>query len=110
MRKISKYFSLATVFLFLILASCQTRVVNQEKPLRDNTLQLYKKYTIQTNDAKVVNVEVLRVDSEKIYGKLKTGETTEILRSEVKEIKQVDYLKSIIIGVAAVAAVIFIPI
>lgn len=110
MKVMYKYFSLIAVALLLIVSSCQTRAVGTEKPMHDNTLELYKKYSIQTMDAKVVKMEVLKVDSEKIYGKLKTGEQTEILRSEVREIKQTDYFMSALIGVVAILAVVFIPI
>ena len=96
--------------LFFILASCQTRVVSASKPMQDNSLDLYKTYTIQTKDAKSQKVEVLKVDATKIYGKNKAGEIVEIEKSEVQKIKKPDYLVSAIIGIAAIAAVIFIPI
>ena len=96
--------------LFFILASCQTRVVSPNKPLYDNSIELYKKYTIQTKDAKSQKIEVLKVDATKIYGKNKTGEMVEIEKSEVREIKKPDYLLSAIIALAAIAAVIFVPI
>lgn len=75
----------------------------------DNTLELYKKYTIQTKDAKSQKLEVIKVDATKIYGKNKTGEMVEIERSEIRDIKKPDVLSSVLIGVAAIAAVIFIP-
>ena len=46
----------------------------------------------------------------KIYGKDKSGAVVEIPRSDVREIKKPDILSSVIIGAAALAAVIFIPI
>ncbi|HAP95071.1 MAG TPA: hypothetical protein DCP54_04825, partial [Chryseobacterium sp.] len=67
-------------------------------------------YSIQTKDAKTQKIEVLKVDATKIYGKNKAGEMVEIERSEVREIKKPDILSSVIIGAAALAAVIFIPI
>ena len=96
--------------VFFVLAACTTRVVSPNKPMHDNSLDLYKKYTIQTKDAKSQKIEVLKVDATKIYGKNKTGEMVEIEKSEVREIKKPDYLVSAIIGIAAIAAVIFIPI
>ncbi len=96
--------------LFFVLASCQTRVVSPSKPMQDNTLDLYKTYTIQTKDAKSQKVEVLKVDATKIYGKNKAGEMVEIEKSEVREVKKPDYLVSAIIAIAAIAAVIFVPI
>ncbi|MPT31105.1 bacteriophage spanin2 family protein [Epilithonimonas hungarica] len=103
-----------TIFLVLsiliTMISCQTRVVTPNKPMYDNTLELYKKYTIQTKDAKSQKLEIIKVDATKIYGKNKAGEMVEIERSEVRDIKKPDVILSVLIGLAAVAAVIFIPI
>lgn len=96
--------------VFFILVSCQTRVVSPNKPMADNSIELYKKYTVQTKDAKSQKIEILKVDATKIYGKNKAGEMVEIEKSEVREIKKPDYLLSAVIAVAAIAAVVFIPI
>jgi len=96
--------------LFLILASCTTRVVSPNKPMQDNSIDLYKKYTIQTKDAKTQKVEIVKVDATKIYGKNKAGEMVEIEKSEVREIRKPDILASAVIALAAIAAVVFIPI
>lgn len=100
----------ALFLLIFILASCQTRVVSTNKPLKGNSLELYNTYSVQTNDAKLLKVKVLKMDDEKIYGKLKSGEDVIIEKSNVREVKKPDVLSSIIIAVAAVAAVIFVPI
>lgn len=105
-----RYFSIFVMSMTLLVVSCQTRVVNAEKPLKDNTLELYKKYSVQTNDAKTVKLEVLKVDADKIYGKTKDGQSIEINRNEVREIKKTDVLSSVGIGAAAVLALIFIPV
>lgn len=102
--------SVFAVLVLLLLGSCQTRIVDVQKPLHDNTLTLYKTYVIQTKDSQKIKMEVIKVDGEKIYGKLKSGEQKEILRSEVREINKTDYLTSAVIAVAAIAALIFIPI
>ncbi|QOW11004.1 hypothetical protein Q73A0000_11860 [Kaistella flava (ex Peng et al. 2021)] len=78
--------------------------------MKSNSLELYHKYTIQTNDAKVVKLEVLKLDDENIYGKLKSGEDVVINKSDVREVKKPDVFSSVIIGLAAVAAVVFVPI
>lgn len=96
--------------LFFVLASCHTRVVSPTKPMQDNSLDLYKKYTVQTKDAKSQKIEILKVDATKIYGKNKAGEMVEIEKSDVREIKKPDILLSVIIALAAVAAVVFVPI
>lgn len=96
--------------MIISLVSCQTSVVNQQKPLQSNTLELYKKYSVQTNDAKITKLKVLRIDDEKIYGKTNQGEEVTINKSEIREVKQFNWLVSAGIAVAAVAAVIFIPV
>ncbi|AZI33436.1 bacteriophage spanin2 family protein [Kaistella carnis] len=99
------------IFLILLfLTSCQTRVVSAQKPIQPNSLELYQKYTIQTNDAQLIKMEVLRQDNEKVYGKLKTGEEVIVEKSNIREAKKVDVLSSVAIGLAALAAVIFVPI
>ena len=100
----------AIVLLLLMLTACQTRVVSIQKPMQNNSLELYEKYTIQTNDAKVIKLEVLKVDNENIYGKLKSGENIVIKKSDVREAKKLDLFSSVAIALAAIAAVVFVPI
>jgi hypothetical protein len=100
----------AIVLLLLMLTACQTRVVSIQKPMQNNSLELYQKYTIQTNDAKVIKLEVLKVDNENIYGKLKSGENIVIKKSDVREAKKLDLFSSVAIALAAIAAVVFVPI
>ncbi|MGX9987363.1 bacteriophage spanin2 family protein [Chryseobacterium sp. POL2] len=110
MKSLSKYFSFIGILTLLLVTSCQTRVVDGHKPLHDNTLELYKNYSIKTKDAKTLKMQILKVDADKIYGKLNNGEQKEIERNEIYEIKKTDYLSTILIALAAIAAVIFIPI
>lgn len=98
------------IILSFFLFSCQTRVVNQQKPMQANSLELYQKYTIITNTPAEYKVQVLRQDAEKIYAKDKKGEEIVINKNEIREVKKLDLLSSIAIGVAALAAVIFVPI
>lgn len=100
----------AIVLLLLMLTACQTRVVSIQKPMQNNSLELYQKYTIQTNDAKVIKLEVLKVDNENIYGKLKSGENIVIKKTDVREAKKLDLFSSVAIALAAIAAVVFVPI
>ena len=100
---------LITLFL-LVVVSCQTRIVNPNQTMRDNTLELYQKYTIQTMDTKVQKVEVLRVDAENIYGKTKNNEDVIIKRSDVRDIKKFDLLGTIGVIAGAIAAFILIPV
>jgi len=98
------------IILSFFLFSCQTRVVSLQKPLQANSLELYQKYTIITNTPAEYKVQVLRQDAEKIYAKDKKGEEVVINKNEIREVKKLDLLSSIAIGVAALAAVIFVPI
>lgn len=78
--------------------------------MQKNSLELYQKYTFQTNDGRLTKMEVLKQDDSQIYGKTKTGEDIVIAKSEVREARKLDLLSSIAVAVAAVAAVIFVPI
>ena len=105
-----KYFSIVTLLIILTATSCQTRVVSQQKPMQKNSLELYQKYTFQTNDGKLTKMEVLKQDDTQIYGKTKTGEDIVIAKADVREARKLDVFSSIVLGLAAVAAVIFVPI
>ena len=93
-----------------MLASCQTRVVSLDKPFERNALELYQKYTFQLNDASIVKMEVLRIDNENVYGKTKDGSKVVIKQSDIREARKLDILSSVAVVLAAVAAVIFVPI
>lgn len=105
-----KLFSIFVLLLILSATSCQTRVVSQHRPLQPNSLELYEKYTIVTNDAKEYKAEILKQDETQIYIKNKIGEEVVIDKSNIREVKKVDLLSTIAIGLAAIAAVIFVPI
>ena len=102
-------FIMVTAIIFS-LASCQTRVVSTEKPFKKDSLELYKKYTFQLQDASVIKMEVLRVDNQNVYGKDKDGQSIVIGQKDIREAKKMDVISSIAVGLAAVAAVIFVPI
>ena len=99
-------FIIITFFLF----SCQTRVVSTQKPLQANSLELYEHYTIITDTPKPYRVQILKQDEEKVYTKNKKGEEIVINKSDIREVRKTDYVSSIIITLAAIAAVIFVPI
>ena len=105
-----KYFSIFTLLIIITATSCQTRVVSQQKPMQKNSLELYQKYTFQTNDGRLTKMEVLKQDDSQIYGKTKTGEDVVIAKADVREARKLDVFSSIVVGLAAVAAVIFVPI
>lgn len=105
-----KYFSILSLLVILTATSCQTRVVSLQKPMQKNSLELYQKYTVQTNEGKMIKLEVLKQDDTQIFGKTKTGEEVVISKADVREVKKVDLFSSVVIGLAAIAAVIFVPI
>ena len=105
-----KFFLLLIILFSFSLISCHTRVVDAQKPMRDNSLELYQTYRIQKKDASFVKLEVVKVDSENIYGKTKTGAMQTIAKSDIYEIKKFDLLTSIAIGVAGVLGLILIPV
>ena len=51
-------------------------------------------------------MEVLKQDDSQIYGKTKTGEDVVIAKADVREARKLDVFSSIVVGLAAVAAVI----
>ena len=106
----NKYISILTIFVILILTSCHSRVVSLQKPMQKNSLELYQKYTVQNNDGTMVKMELLRQDDTHIYGKTNKGEDIVIAKYDIREVKKLDVFSSILIGLAAVAAVIFVPI
>lgn len=107
MRRLAPILAL---LMFFTIVSCHTRVVSSNKPLQNNSLELYQKYTFQTNDARMIKMEVLKIDGENIYGKTKSGEDVVLSKSNVREAKKVDVFSSIAVGLAAIAAVVFVPI
>lgn len=96
--------------ILFVITSCQTRVVSQQKPIQSSSLELYQTYTIQTADARQYKAKILRQDSDKIYAKDKNGAELTINKADIREVKKLDLFSSVVIAVAAVAAVIFVPI
>jgi len=99
----------AILLLLVLVTSCQTRVVGANRPLKNNSLELYQTYTVQTVDAKTYKMKVLKLDDQYVYGKLKSGEAITLPKTDVREVRKPDPLSSVLIGLAAVAAVVFIP-
>jgi len=103
-------YSILIVSFVLVLASCQSRVVSVQKPFNKNSLELYKRYNFQLQDASNIKMQVLRVDAENVYGKNKDQEQIVIKASDIREVKKTDIFSSVAVALAAVAAVIFVPI
>lgn len=102
-----KYLTLLLLSFFLF--SCQTRVATANRPIKDNTLALYQKYTFKTADGHVAKFKVLKVDAEKIYGKDNAGRKITINRSEVREVVKPNVLGPLLFIAAGVAAVALAP-
>lgn len=98
------------LIVLLLLSSCKSRVVSPDRPMQNNSLELYHRYEVQTNDARVLKMKVVKVDQENIYGKLKSGEIVTIPRSDIHLVRKTDVLGSILLGLIAVGTVIIIPI
>lgn len=105
-----KLYSILILSLLLVLASCQTRVVSVQKPFNKNSLELYKRYNFQLQDATQIKMQVLRVNDEHVYGKNNDNEQIVIKGSDIREVKKTDVFSSVVVALAAVAAVIFVPI
>lgn len=103
-------YSILIVSLVLLMASCQSRVVSVQKPFNKNSLELYKRYSFLLQDASNIRMQVLRVDAENVYGKNNDDEQIVINASEIREVKKTDLFSSVAVALAAVAAVIFVPI
>lgn len=104
-----RLYAILILSLLLVLASCQTRVVSVQKPFNKNSLELYKRYNFQLQDATQIKMQVLRVDDENVYGK-NGDEQIVIKASDIREVKKTDVFSSVAVALAAVAAVIFVPI
>jgi len=108
--KMKNLYSILILSFVLVLASCQSRVVSVQKPFNKNSLELYKRYNFQLQDASNIKMQVLRVDAENVYGKNKDQEQIVIKASDIREVKKTDIFSSVAVALAAVAAVIFVPI
>jgi hypothetical protein len=104
------YFKFFFLLLCISLTSCKSIISNPGKPLNDNSLELNQKYEIQNFTAKIHKIKITSIDSRNIYGISKKGETISIDKKQIREVKKVKVVSSIVIGIMAIAAVIFIPI
>ena len=94
----------------LSLTSCRSIVSNPGKPLKDNSLELNQKYEVQDFTAKIHKIKITSIDSRDIYGISKKGDFISIDKKQIREVKKVKVVSSIVVCIMAIAAVIFIPI
>lgn len=101
-------------FLFLLigisLTSCKSIISNPDKPLDYNALELSQKYEIQDFKAKIHKIKITSIDDKSVYGISKKGDSITIDKKQIREVKKVKIVTSIVVGIVAIAAVIFIPI
>lgn len=101
-------------FLFLLigisLTSCKSIISNQGKPLNYNSLELNHKYEIQDFKAKIHKIKITSIDGKNVYGISKKGDSITIDKKQIREVKKVKIAGSIVVGIVAIATVIFVPI
>ncbi|WBS74173.1 bacteriophage spanin2 family protein [Elizabethkingia meningoseptica] len=102
------------VFLILLLCisltSCKTTIANPGKPLIESSIEVGRTYEVQDFNAKVFNLKITDFDKDCIYGISSKNTQIIIDRSSIRQMKKWEVSKSIILGVLAVAVVIFVPI
>ena len=104
------YFKLIILVICMSLSSCKSIIANPGKPLEDNSLELNQKYEIQDFTAKINKIKITSVDGKNIYGMSKKGDFISIDKQQIREVKKVKVVSSIVVGIMAIAAVIFVPI
>ena len=105
-----KFFKFLCLLLTVSLTSCKSIVSNLGKPLDDNSLELNQKYEIQDFTAKIHKIKITSTDGKNIYGISKKGDFVSIDKKQIREVKKVKVVSSIVVGIMAIAAVIFVPI
>jgi len=92
------------------MTSCKTIIANPGKPLIDSSIEIGRTYEVQDFNAKVFNLKITAFDNDRIYGISRKEKQIIIDRSTIRQMKKWEVSNSIILGVLAIAAVIFIPI
>lgn len=102
------------VFLILLLCislnSCKTTIANPGKLLIESSIEVGRTYEVQDFNAKVFNLKITDFDKDCIYGISGKNKQIVIDRSTIRQMKKWEVSNSVILGVLAIAAVIFIPI
>ena len=104
------FFKSLSLIIIVSLTSCRAIISNPGKPLKDNSLEINQKYEVQDFSAKVHHIKITSIDTGHIYGVSKSGDSISIDKKQIREVKKVKILSSIVVGVMAIAAVIFVPI
>lgn len=93
-----------------MLTSCKSTIANPGKPLEDSDLKVNCRYEIQDYKAKIHHIRIICVDNEKVYGISKNGEMVTLDKKQIRQVKRIKVFSSIVVGVIAISAVIFVPI
>lgn len=105
------FYRILGLLICLSLASCKSIISNPGKPLKDSSIKLNCHYEIQDFNAKVYTVRITGIDREYIYGTSgKDRKMVVIEKSSIRQLKKWQVAKSILVGILAIATVIFTPI
>ena len=104
------FFKSLSLIIIVSLTSCRAIISNPGKPLKDNSLEINQKYEVQDFTAKIHKIKITSVDGNNIYGISKKGETISIDKKQIREVKKVKVVSSIVVGIMAIATVILVPI
>lgn len=105
-----KYLKFLYMFIGLMLTSCRSTISNPGKPLEDSDLKIKSRYEIQDYNAKIHYIRIISVDSNNVYGISKKGEMVTLDKKQIRQGKRIKVFSSIVLGVLAIATVIFVPI
>jgi len=105
-----RYFKFLTLIIVFSLTSCRAIVSNPGKPLNDNSLEINQRYEVQDFTAKIHKIKITSIDSKNIYGISKKGDFISIDKKQIREVKKLKVVSSIVVGIIGIAAVTFIPI
>lgn len=101
---------LLLLIICISMTSCKSIISNPGKPLQDDSLELDHHYEIQDFSAKIYKIKITFVDHDRIIGVGKNGDIFSFYKKEIRQVKEVKILESIIVGTTAILAVIFVPI
>ncbi len=107
MKKYIKFLYLA---IAVMLTSCKTIIANPGKPLEDIDLKINSRYEIQDYKAKIHHIRIISIDKNNVYGISEKREMVTLDKKQIRQVKRIKVCSSIVVGVLAIATVIFVPI
>lgn len=94
---------------FLLLFSCTTRIVSEDKPYIDNEIFSGKIYSFMTKDSKKDHLKFIKEDEEAIYGENKEGVEIRIEKKQIISIKKSNIIGTVAIITGALVTAILLP-